>query len=69
MNLDGMDPRRSHGRIIPWLPPRYGLSMEKLEALRGDLVGTLKLLVNKLREDDLMAEVVLNVCKDVDSGL
>lgn len=50
-----MDPAAIHGRITPWLPPAYGLSMEWLEELKRDLVMALHVLVGHLRDDDRMA--------------
>ncbi|KAF8904901.1 hypothetical protein CPB85DRAFT_1437547 [Mucidula mucida] len=37
LRVEKMDPQRCHGRIVPWLPPRWGLEVGRMEALKADL--------------------------------
>ncbi len=51
LRVEKMDPQRCHGCIVPGLPPRWGLEVGRMEALKADLWETLRILVRGLRHD------------------
>ncbi|PBK88718.1 hypothetical protein ARMGADRAFT_1065424 [Armillaria gallica] len=46
------DPQYCHGRVLPWIPPAYGVSLKVLEHMRLDSIEILRETVVSLKAED-----------------